>query len=213
MCAAIGLSAALAVPASAASSSPATTPSPSPTSPSGARSGPADGGTWGTVASVSASTFTVTTLGTAVTVDKEADTKYTQVVKSTTARAVKKGDPVLVLGVFDPTSGIITATQVTLHPRGGTTPAKAGVVASQPGATPVTKTVGQIPAGYVEGDGTIISGGAAYKAATAAMRSYPGGIVDRVVKISSTEYEVHNIDRAWPHHVFVTTKFKVVGAY
>jgi hypothetical protein len=162
---------------------------------------------------VSTSSFTVTTLGTAVTVDKEANTKYEQVVFPTSARAVKTGEPVLVLGLFDPTSGIITATQVTLHPLGGTTPAAAGVVPAQPGATPVTKTVGQVPANYVEGSGTIVSGETAYKAATAAMRAYPGGIVDRVVQISSTEYEVHNIDRAWPHHVFVTTKFKVVGAY
>jgi hypothetical protein len=214
-CAVIGLSAALAAsPASAASSpaaaSPAATPS---TSPPNARSGPADGGLWGTVASVSASSFTVTTLGTAVTVDKEANTKYRQVVIPTSARAVKTGEPVLVLGVFDPTTGIVTATQVTLNPTGGTTPAAAGVVPAEPGAAPVTKTVGQIPAGYVEGSGTIVSGETAYKAATAALRAYPGGIVDRVVQVSSTEYEVHTIDRAWPHHVFVTRSFKVVGAY
>jgi hypothetical protein len=215
MCAVIGLSAALATsPAAAASSpgaaSPSATPSPSPT---GARSGPADGGVWGTVGSVSASSFIVTTLGQTVTIDKEAYTKYRQVVLPTSARAVKTGEPVLVLGVFDPTTGIVTATQVTLHPTGGTTPAAAGVVPLEPGAPPVTKTVGQIPANYVEGSGTIISGGTAYKATAAALRAYPGGIVDRVVQISSTEYEVHNIDRAWPHHVFVTKNFRVVGAY
>ncbi|HEY6786035.1 MAG TPA: hypothetical protein VI365_01865 [Trebonia sp.] len=212
MSAVIGLSAVLAAPPASAASSPAAA-SPSPSSPSGARSGPADGGLWGTVSSVSASSFVVTTLGTAVTVDKEATTKYEQVILPTSARAVKTGEPVLVLGVFDPTTGIIAATQVTLHPLGGTTPTAAGVVPATPGAAPVTKTVGQIPASYVEGDGTIISGTTAYKAATAALRSYPGGIVDRVVQISSTEYEVHTIDRAWPHHVFVTTNFKVVGAY
>jgi hypothetical protein len=33
-----------------------------------------------------------------------------------------------------------------------------------------------------------------------------------VVKISSSEYEVHNISVNWPHHVFVSKSFKVLGA-
>ena len=39
-----------------------------------------------------------------------------------------------------------------------------------------------------------------------------GGIVDRVVKLSNGEYEVHYIGVNWPHHVFVNQDFKVVGA-
>ena len=37
----------------------------------------------------------------------------------------------------------------------------------------------------------------------AALAAYPGGIVDRVVKLSDGEYEVHNIGVNWPHHIFV----------
>jgi hypothetical protein len=46
----------------------------------------------------------------------------------------------------------------------------------------------------------------------AALAAYPGGIVDRVVKLSSGGYEVHNIGVNWPHHIFVNREFKVVGA-
>ena len=35
---------------------------------------------------------------------------------------------------------------------------------------------------------------------------------DRVVNLSNGEYEVHNIGANWPHHIFVDTSFKVVGA-
>jgi hypothetical protein len=42
--------------------------------------------------------------------------------------------------------------------------------------------------------------------------AYPGGIVDRVVQLSGGEYEVDNIGVNWPHHVFVSSTFKVVGA-
>jgi hypothetical protein len=44
------------------------------------------------------------------------------------------------------------------------------------------------------------------------LAAYPGGIVDRVVKLSNGEYEVHNIGVNWPHHIFVNQAFKVVGA-
>jgi hypothetical protein len=49
------------------------------------------------------------------------------------------------------------------------------------------------------------------------LAAYPGGrvvvvVVDRVVKLSNGEYEVHNIGVNWPHHVFVNQDFGVVGA-
>ena len=44
------------------------------------------------------------------------------------------------------------------------------------------------------------------------MKSYAGGVVDRVVRLSNGEYEVHYIGVNWPHHIFVTSDFKVVGA-
>jgi hypothetical protein len=86
------------------------------------------------------------------------------------------------------------------------------VIAFKPGAPSTAKTVGQIPANYTEGSGTIVSGTEASKATKAALAAYAGGIVDRVVLLSNGEYEVHNIGVNWPHHIFVNKDFKVVGA-
>jgi hypothetical protein len=72
--------------------------------------------------------------------------------------------------------------------------------------------VGQVPANFSPGTGTIITGTAANKAKAAAVAAYPGGTVNRVVLLSNGEYNVHMIGVNWPHHVFVTTNFKVVGA-
>jgi hypothetical protein len=86
------------------------------------------------------------------------------------------------------------------------------VVPFKRGAPSTAKKAGQVPANYTEGSGTIVSGTAANKATEAALTAYPGGVVDRVVKLSNGEYEVHNIGINWPHHVFVNQNFKVVGA-
>jgi hypothetical protein len=75
-------------------------------------------------------------------------------------------------------------------------------------ATPV----GQIPAGFKDGSGKIVTGTAANKAKAAAVAAYPGGIVDRVALLSDGEYNVHIIGVNWPHHVFVSKTFKVLGA-
>jgi hypothetical protein len=88
----------------------------------------------------------------------------------------------------------------------------AAVVPFHRGAAETSKQVGQIPASYSQGSGTIVSGTRANKATEAALAAYPGGIVDRVVKLSNGQYEVHNIGVNWPHHVFVNQDFKVVGA-
>ena len=77
--------------------------------------------------------------------------------------------------------------------------------------SPATK-VGQIPASFKAGTGTIITGTAANKAKAAAVAAYPGGTVNRVVLLSNGEYNVHIIGVNWPHHVFVNQNFKVVGA-
>jgi hypothetical protein len=112
------------------------------------------------------------------------------------------------------TGTTITATQVTVQPAGSGSAAStaASVVPFQRGAPTTAKQAGQIPANYTEGQGTIVSGTAAGKATGAALAAYPGGVVDRVVKLSNGEYEVHNIGVNWPHHVFVSQDFKVVGA-
>jgi hypothetical protein len=180
---------------------------------SNARSAPAAGGTVGTVSSVSASSFTVSTsAGQKVTVKKASSTTYRNGTKATTASAVTKGKPVLVLGTANGTT--ITAKQVVVHPPSGGstsyTPSK--VVPFQRGAPSTSKQDGQVPANYTEGSGTIVSGTAANKATKAALAAYPGGVVDRVVKLSNGQYEVHNIGVNWPHHVFVNKSFKVVGA-
>jgi hypothetical protein len=86
------------------------------------------------------------------------------------------------------------------------------VVAFKRGAPSTAKQDGQVPANYTEGSGTIVGGTTANKATTAALAAYPGGVVDRVVKLSNGEYEVHNIGVNWPHHIFVSKTFKVVGA-
>ena len=180
---------------------------------SNARSGPAAGGSSGTTGSVSASGFTLTTsAGQKVTVKETSSTIYQKGTGSVPASAITKGDSVLVLGTTNGTT--ITATQVTVQPAGGGSANSSGatVIPFQRGAPSTSKTVGQIPADYSQGSGTIVSGTAASKAAEAVLAAYPGGIVDRVVKLGSGEYEVHNIGVNWPHHIFVNQDFNVVGA-
>jgi hypothetical protein len=77
--------------------------------------------------------------------------------------------------------------------------------------SPATK-VGQVPASFSAGTGTIVTGTAANKAKAAALAAYPGVTVNRVVLLSDGEYNVHIIGVNWPHHVFVNQNFKVVGA-
>jgi hypothetical protein len=180
---------------------------------SNARSGPAAGGAAGTVDKVSASSFTITTsAGQAVTIDKVSSTTYREGTNSTSASAVKRGVSVLVLGTTNGTT--ITAGQVILQQKSGGSAASstAAVVPFERGAASTSKQVGQIPASYSQGSGTIVGGQAANKATEAALAAYPGGIVDRVVKLSNGEYEVHNIGVNWPHHIFVNQSFRVVGA-
>ena len=178
---------------------------------SNARSGPAAGGSSGTVDSVSKSSFTITTsAGQKVTVKKAPSTTYQKGTSSRSASAITKGERVLVLGITSGTT--ITASQVIVQPSGGGSTTSSGVVPFQRGAQSTAKQVGQIPANYSQGSGTIVSGTAANKATKAALAAYPGGVVDRVVKLSNGEYEVHNIGVNWPHHIFVSQDFKVVGA-
>lgn len=197
------------------------TPSASATSPSApaggagsnARSGPAEGGAVGTVSSVSPSGFTLTTSGgQAVTVTEAGSTTYLNGANSTTASAITTGEDVLALGITSGTT--ITATQVIVQPTGGesTTYTASAVVPFQPGSPTTSKQDGQIPANYSQGSGTIVSGTTADNATVAALAAYPGGVIDRVVQLSNSEYEVHNIGVNWPHHIFVNQDFKVVGA-
>jgi hypothetical protein len=180
---------------------------------SNARSGPAAGGVVGAVSSVSASSFTVSTsAGQKVTVKKATSTTYRTATSPTSPSAITTGRTVLVLGTTSGTT--ITATQVVVQPggAGSATFSPSKVVAFKRRAPSTSKQDGQIPANYTEGSGTIVSGTTANKATEAALAAYPGGVVDRVVKLSAGEYEVHNIGVNWPHHIFVNKSFQVVGA-
>jgi hypothetical protein len=206
-CAVVGLSVGLATSPSASAGQLA---SGSASANGPARSGPAAGGSSGTVASVSKSSFTLTTsAGQKVTVDKESSTKYEKGTSSISASAITKGVRVLVLGTTSSTT--IKATQVIVQTTSASSSA-AKVVPFKRGAPTTSKQVGQIPANWSEGSGTIVSGTAANKATEAALAAYPGGVVDRVAKLSNGDYNVHYIGVNWPHHIFVNKDFKVIGA-
>jgi hypothetical protein len=167
----------------------------------------------GTVRALSSSSFTLTTSGgQQVTVHELPTTTFQKDGSRSSASALGAGEPVLVLGTTSGTT--ITASQVIVQPATstGSSASSAGVVPFERGAPATAKQVGQIPANYTEGSGTIVSGSAAMDATEAALAVYPGGVVDRVVKLSNGEYEVHNIGVNWPHHIFVSTAFKVLGA-
>jgi hypothetical protein len=205
--------------ASASSSSAAPSASSSPAGGFGsgggsnARSGPAAGGSVGTITSVSSSGFTLTTAtGEKVTIKKASSTTYEKGTSPATVGAVTTGEPVLVLGTTDNTT--ITAAQVIVQPPSSS--------ASNPGGQVIgfttgkkqgsSEKVGQIPADYTQGSGTLASGTTADKAIEAALAAYPGGVVDRVVELGNGQYEVHYIGVNWPHHIFVNQDFQVIGA-
>src|ERR1700728_1701517 len=141
MCPVIGLSVGLAASPSASAAQLG--------SGSNARSGPAAGGSSGSVGSVFRSSFTLTTsAGQKVTVDEAPSTKYEKKTSSTSKSAIAKGQHVLVLGTVSSTT--IKAAQVIVHTTGGGSapPTAATVVAFQKGAPTTSKQVGQIPASY-----------------------------------------------------------------
>jgi hypothetical protein len=209
----IGLAAGCADPSTSATSG-APGPSGVAGGDSNARSGPASGGASGTVDSLSASGFTMaTSTGQEVTVEEGSSTTYQGGTGSIPASAIAQGESVLVLGMTSGTT--VTATRVIVQPTGsGETAASSAsaVIPFERGAPSTAKQDGRIPTSYTEGSGTIVSGTTANKATEAALASYPGGVVDRVVRLSSGEYEVHYIGVNWPHHIFVDQSFTVVGA-
>jgi pimeloyl-ACP methyl ester carboxylesterase len=89
-----------------------------------------------------------------------------------------------------------------------------GFLGGRGGPLPARRT-GRVQAGRSdpgELQSGVVGGTAASKATEAALAAYPGGVVDRVVKLSNGEYEVHYIGVNWPHHIFVNQDLKVVGA-
>jgi hypothetical protein len=180
----------------------------------GPRSPPAEGGASGTVDSVSTPSFTMTTAaGQTVTVDETSSTTYQDGTNPTSANAITPGTNVLVLGTVSTTT--ITATQIIVQPNdggGSAASAAAGVIPFQQGAPSDPKQVGQIPADYSEGAGTIVSGTEADQATEASLAAYPGVVVNRTAKLGSGAYNVHCIGVNWPHHIFVDQNFNVIGA-
>ena len=77
---------------------------------------------------------------------------------------------------------------------------------------PNQRVADQVPQNWRPGTGTIITGAAANKARAVALAKYPGGTVNRVLKLSDGSYAVHMIKISWPHHVFVSPSFTVTGA-
>jgi hypothetical protein len=148
-----------------------------------------------------------------VTVQEASSTTYQKGTSSASSSSVTDGASALVLGTTSGTT--IKATQVFMQPAGiGGSPiySPSAVAPFQQGSPSTAQQDGQIPTNYTEGSGTIVDGTAANQATEAALASYPGGVVDRVVKLSGGEYEVHYIGVNWPHHIFVNHDFSVVGA-
>jgi hypothetical protein len=199
-----------AAPAAASSSSPAGGFGSG--SGSNARSGPAAGGSAGTITSVSSSGFTLTTAtGQKVTIKEASATSYEKGTSTATSGAVTTGEPVLVLGTTDNTT--IAAAQVIVSPSSTSGSNPGGkTIGFTKGSKGSTAKVGTIPSDYTQGSGTLASGTTADKATEAALAAYPGGVIDRVVELSNGDYEVHNIGVNWPHHIFVNQDFQVIGA-
>jgi hypothetical protein len=108
------------------------------------------------------------------------------------------------------TSGAANAT-----PAAHTAPGPGPRTTPAPGAAngPVpTAVYGQLPQAWHPGSGQPITGAAADNAKAAAVAMYSGGTVNRVLQLSDGSYAVHIIGTSGPHHVFVSTDFKVTGA-
>jgi hypothetical protein len=174
------------------------------------RTSAAQGGTTGTIGTVSSSSFSLTTVtGQKVTVNESTSTTYGT--NSTASSVVQSGQDVLVLGTVNSTT--IAASAVSVEPTDTTAPASAStVIPFTRGKTSAETKVGTIPPNWSEGQGTLVSGSTANEATEVALAAYPGGIVDRVVVLSDGDYNVHFIGVNWPHHVFLSSSFKIIGA-
>jgi hypothetical protein len=149
-----------------------------------------------------------------MTVDESSSTTYATAAggstTAATASVITTGAGVLVLGTVDSTT--ITASQVVIEPAGSAyTTASADVSAEQKGQQNTSQSYGTIPSDYTEGQGTIVDAATSDQAVTAALATYPGGIVDRVVKLPDGDYEVHDIGTDM-HHIFENSDFHVIGA-
>ena len=195
------------------------------------RAPPSEGGTVGTIDSVSPGTIEITmSSGQKATVLRSSHTTYRKGTSTVLGSTITPGETIVVLGIIQDVQGehktAIDANQVIADAPGiAYVPAsdanlqaglhQAGAQGGpQGGARPAEQKVGQVPSNYVEGEGTIVVDTVeANKALLVALAAYPNGIINRVVKLSDGVYECHHIGVAWPHHVFVTSDFKYIGAF
>jgi hypothetical protein len=84
--------------------------------------------------------------------------------------------------------------------------------AAQAAAPAQAPQSGQVPSGWRPGTGTLVTGAAVDKAKAAAVAAGYSGTVNRVLKLSDGSYAVHLFATSGPHHVFVSTDFKVTGS-
>jgi len=145
-------------------------------------------------------------------------TIYSNGQRSIRAGGIAPGESVIVVGVVafgaqGRAVTTITAEDVILQPAAAVVSAKPAPVQQRGQAAPEQR-IGEIPADYVEGGGTVINGPEANKATEAALKSefYQGGLINPVVKQNHGIYECHNLV-AGPHHIFVNSDFKVIGAF
>ena len=179
---------------------------------SNARSTNAAGGSLGTVSGVSSSSFTLSTpTGEKVTVKESSSTVYDEGTSSAAVSAVTQGKTVLVFGKVDSTTVTASAgdrwtgdqpasRRRRTWPRSTRVPRTSQRASAR--SPPTTRRV----------RARVVSGTKANEATEAALKSYAGGVVDRVVQLGNGDYEVHMIGINWPHHVFVDQDFKVIGA-
>jgi hypothetical protein len=209
----VGFSVGLVVPSSSApKASVSRDTTSSGASGSNARSAPAAGGAAGAINDLAATGLTLTTsAGQTVSVTYSSATTFDERTASTLKSSLKVGDDVLVVGTTSSTS--IVASQVVVESsRSSMFLTSSAVIPFTRSAPTNLKEIGDIPTGWTQGSGTIVGGTSATKATEAALAKYPGGIVDRVVKLNNGQYNVHYIGVNWPHHIFVSQTFEVVGA-
>jgi hypothetical protein len=138
--------------------------------------------------------------------------KYRFLSRHKRGTSIAAGAAVIVLGIGGYTIAN-AASSTSKSVSGGTSAAVSGkVIPFQSGQSGASTVVGQVPAGFQPRAGTIVTGTAADKAKAAALAAFPGGTVNRVVLLSNGEYNVHVIGVNWPHHIFVSNTFVVVGA-
>ena len=118
----------------------------------------------------------------------------------------------IAIGNSSSSNGAGTATAAQTTATGApTSPPSQPLTPGQPHAPSKPTQSGQIPKGWTAGSGTVITGAAANKAKAAALAAGYKGTVNRVLKLSDGSYAVHFIGTTGPHHVFVSTAFKITG--